>query len=554
MWIWMVGFLGPLVCSTIVLLWWLLFSRATGRERIIGFLTLLLLIAIVFGLADPTMRGPATVMVTIPMGMIAFCVGTLLCFRMLSYRRTMIALLLATCGFGYSALLRNEGMWGEDGKFGLQWRWQTSHEQALIAAKQTKTSQVSADAIAPDLKQALASPEWPAFRGVDRSGRQRGSVIATDWSTQPPELLWKVAVGPGWSSFTVAGNLLFTQEQRGEEEAVVCYDANTGNEIWRQQVKSRFSDPLGGPGPRATPTLANGALYALGANGILLRLNPKNGEIAWQQDIRKIADREPPTWGYSSSPLVTADAVIVHAGGAGDKGLLAFDINSGDLRWGAPSGDHSYSSPQPSNLAGEEVILMLTNQGMNIVSPVDGKERLNYEWQHESGRILQPQIFGEDSIVVPTATPIGTRRIQISNDDGKLVTEELWTSRKLKSDFNDFVIYQGHAYGFDQAIFTCINLEDGKRAWKKGRYGKGQVLLLEDAGLLLVVSEKGELVLLKADPAAHTQFASIQALEGKTWNHPVLINDRLYMRNSQEAACYRLQLAPTTESQLSLAH
>ena len=171
----------------------------------------------------------------------------------------------------------------------------------------------------------ISNPEWPAFRGADHQARQRGVKFATNWDVNPPELIWKIAVGPAWSSFVVAGDMLFTQEQRGKMEAVTCYSALTGQELWIQEIESRFDDPLGGPGPRATPTLANGQLFAMGAQGYLLRLNPISGEIVWKQDLRKVAGREPPIWGFSSSPLVTQNVVIVHAGGASDKGILAFD-------------------------------------------------------------------------------------------------------------------------------------------------------------------------------------------------------------------------------------
>jgi hypothetical protein len=186
---------------------------------------------------------------------------------------------------------------------------------------------------------------------------------------------------------------------------------------------------------------------------------------------------------------------------------------------------------------------MLTNKGLDVLDPATGEARLNYVWKHEGYRSLQPQVVDGDSILIPTGMGTGTRRIRITSSGDEWVADELWTSRNLKPDFNDFVVYQGHAYGFDDAIFACVDLESGQRMWKRGRYGKGQVLLLEDSAALLVASEKGELVLLKADATKHTELAKLKVLEGKTWNHPVVVGDRLYIRNAQEAACYRLPLA-----------
>lgn len=128
---------------------------------------------------------------------------------------------------------------------------------------------------------------------------------------------------------------------------------------------------------------------------------------------------------------------------------------------------------------------------------------------------------------------------------------EMWTAKDMKPDFNDFVEYEGYVYGFDGNIFSCVDCATGKRKWKKGRYGNGQVLLLPDVGQLLVISETGELVLLKADPDKHIELGKIQALTGKTWNHPVVIGNRLYLRNAEEAACYELVLEPTAEQSAS---
>src|SRR6185369_13727502 len=187
--------------------------------------------------------------------------------------------------------------------------------------------------------------------------------------------LWKIQVGPAWSSFAVAGNLLFTQEQRGPMETVVCYDADTGREVWNRPIEARFDDPLGGPGPRATPTLANDGLFITGATGTFLRLAPATGEVVWKQDLRTVAGRKVPMWGFSASPLVTGSVVIVYAGGPGDKNLLAFDLASGALRWTASTGKDSYSSPQLNTIAGEELVLMLTNDGLACLEPATGKTR-----------------------------------------------------------------------------------------------------------------------------------------------------------------------------------
>lgn len=541
--IWMAAAFGPAFCGLVILLWWIVASRATLEERLVGFFGVILVAAIAVWAADKTMFGPALLMLTIPMGTAGFAIGTLFTRNMLSFRRTWIALALATLGFGFTDLLRSEGIWGNFAQ-ALDWRWTpTKEEQFLANADRAEAVEVEESVI----HNALESAEWPAFRGASRTGQQHGVKLATNWESNPPQELWKVQVGPGWSSFSVAGNFLFTQEQRGDLETTVCYEADTGREVWKQQLEGRFEESAAGPGPRATPTITDDGLYVMNASGPLLRLDPANGQIVWQQNLKEVAD--PPMWGFSSSPLVADTVVIVHAGDQSTPGsgkVLGFDKENGELRWSTPAGNHSYSSPQLVTLDGVPCVLMLTNDVLLVLDPATGSVLLNYEWKYNGYRSLQPQVVDGDSLLLPTGMGTGTRRIHVDTEASPWTAKEEWTSMSLKPDFNDFVVHNGHAYGFDGSIFASIDLATGKRNWKRGRYGTGQVLLLADSDLLLVMSEAGDVVLLEPNPEKHVELASFKALEGKTWNHPVVVGDRLYVRNGQEAACFKL---PTAESE-----
>ena len=539
---WMVAMIGPMVCCALVVIWWLAASRATWKERVFGFLGLVAAFAIIMVLVEPLMRGPGTIYVTLPMGMTAFVIGAALRKKRRPLSRTGGILLLAAVGFGVSALLRNDGMNGEY-QLTLHWRWAPTAEKRLLTAKTSVAPATSSSTAAATNRLALANPEWPGFRGADRAGIWRGPKIATNWSTQPPRQIWKIPVGPGWSSFAVAGNMLFTQEQRGPMETVVCYDATTGREIWHHQYESRLEDPMGGPGPRATPTLANGGLFATGATGMFFRLNPATGDVVWQKDLKEIGNREAPMWGFAGSPMAIGSNVIVWAGGKDGKGLLAFDLETGALRWSAATGDHTYASPQLNIIAGEELVLMLSNDGLVLVEPGTGKMRLNYEWKFQGYRALQPRVVGDGTVLIGTPMNIGTRAIRIGKVNGELTAEELWTSRNLKPDFSDMVTHQGYIYGNDNGFLACLDLKTGERMWKGGRYGKGQTLLLENDGLLLVIAEDGQVHLVRADPKEFVEVTSFKALDGKTWNHPVVVGDNLYVRNSQEAAGFQLPMA-----------
>ena len=417
--LWMSSAFGPLLCSIVVLLWWLTLSRSGWLERVLGFFGLVGVLAAAIALVDPSMRGPATMMLTIPLGVGGFVVGCGVFGRMLSIKRTGIALLLAIIGSGLTLGLRAEGIWGNF-DLGLAWRWEPSAEQQLLADEANRTTVDIETMQSEQIDAGLNNPEWPEFRGARRDGVQRGTAWSSDWSQNPPQELWRIAVGPGWSSFVVAGNLCYTQEQRGDAEAIVCYEAETGAEVWKHTVEARFDDPLGGPGPRATPTLADGQLFAMGAMGHVLRLDPKTGERIWQVDLREVADRQPPMWGFSSSPLVTGQAVIVHAAGKKDLGIIAFDRETGDKLWSAASGEMSYSSPQLSEILGQRYVLMLTDTGLDLLDPETGEVVFQHLWPSQGYRALQPQVIGNDSVLLPTGLGHGTRLIALCTHRGQV--------------------------------------------------------------------------------------------------------------------------------------
>ena len=353
--------------------------------------------------------------------------------------------------------------------------------------------------------------------------------------------MWRRAIGPGWSSFAVSGGVFYTQEQRGGDEVVSCYRLATGEPVWTHRDPARFWESNAGPGPRATPTLAHGRVYTLGATGILNALDAGSGAVAWSRNAAADTKVETPDWGFAGSPLVVGDSVIVATSGR----LAAYDAATGEPRWLGPEGGGGYSSPHLATLDGVAQVLLLRGARSTSVAPADG----SLLWEHRGepvAGIVQPSLTADGDVLVSGADAMGgtgIRRLAVARGPAGWTATERWLSKGLKPYFNDFVVHGGHAYGFDGSILACIDLVDGTRKWKGGRYGHGQLLLLPDQNLLLVLSEEGELALVQANPDAFTEIARIPAIEGKTWNHPVLVGDVLLVRNDQEMAAFRLSRA-----------
>jgi hypothetical protein len=234
---------------------------------------------------------------------------------------------------------------------------------------------------------------------------------------------------------------------------------------------------------------------------------------------------------------VVNDLVLVAVSGH----LAAYDLDTGAPRWTAPARGVSYSSPHLATIDGVAQVLLLSSVGVASFAPADGTLLWEHAWKGYP--IVQPAVMADGNVLISVTDSSGTRRLAAARGAGGWTVQERWTSNGLKPYFNDFVVHKGHAFGFDGSILSCIDLEDGKRKWKGGRYGNGQLVLLADQDVLLVLSELGELALVGATPDQFTELAKFPAMEGKTWNHPVVARDVLLVRNGEEMVAFKLSLA-----------
>ncbi len=533
------GVLGGLVGGLAIVVWWLFFSRAPWPERLgaVGLMIVALFATsriIHVSIATGAM-GMLFPVLAIPVLSLAFVVGVVASRRLSDgpRRAAMVATILLACGAW--ALVRTGGLTANFDN-DLAWRWSKTPEERLLARAGDEPTALASVLGAPAA--AKTGADWPGFRGPDRDGVVRGVRIATDWSASPPVELWRRPIGPGWSSFAVRGERLYTQEQRGGDEIVACYNVTTGKPMWRHHDAARFWESNAGAGPRGTPTLSNGRVYTFGGTGILNVLNADDGAVVWSRNAASDTQTKVPGWGFASSPLVVGDVVVVATAGT----LAAYDLATGEPRWLGPNGGGGYSSPHLVTIQGVPQILLLSGTGATSLAPADGKQL----WEHPlppGARIVQPALTADGDVLLHDGEGNAMRSIAVANGPGGWTVEERWNSFGLNPYFNDFVVHKGHAFGFAGSSLACIDLKDGERKWKGGRYGQGQLVLLPDQDLLLVLSEQGELALVGATPDQFTEFARFPAVEGKTWNHPVLIGDVLLARNGQEMVAFRLSLA-----------
>ena len=526
-----VALLAGVIGGLGILIWWLVFSRAPWLDRIAALVLIVLAVIGTKRVVHESIAGGAMGMLLYILAIPVFSMGLVLWATITrrfsgSRRRLGFALMLVLC-CGVFMVLRTGGLTAEFNN-DLHWRWSKTPEQALLA--QASEAPVASNA------SATTSTEsgWSGFRGPQRDGTVRGVRIKTDWAASPPVELWRRPIGPAWSSFAVQNGRFYTQEQRGDEEIVSCYDVNTGKPIWRHSDNARFYESNAGPGPRATPTLNNGRVYAQGATGIVNALDAATGDVVWARNAVNDTGAKIPGWGIAGSPLVVNDLVVVAAAG----NLIAYDLATGKTRWLGPSGGSGYSSPQLMTINGIQQIVLLRSTGMMSVSLNDGKLLWEHAWEGEP--IVQPAVASNGDLLISVSESSGLRRLAVGQASGAWTTQERWTTEDINPWFNDFVVHKGHAFGFDGSSLVCVNLDDGKLKWRGKRYGYGQLVLLPEQDVLLVLSEQGELALAKAAADQFTELAHFPALKGKTWNHPVLVGNVLLVRNDHEMAAFRL--------------
>jgi outer membrane protein assembly factor BamB len=473
-------------------------------------------------------------------------------------RKLLGTLCIALLGIGYFFLF---SAWRRSSEYEAVYDAVEQHRAQQAAAAPAVTDQSVAPANAAAIPSVGASPApgspaavpggptetvaahasrnyWTNFRGPNRDGRYEELQVLTQWPASGLTPVWKQPIGVGYASFVIADGRAYTIEQRRGQEVVTAYDVATGRELWKQGWNAQYSDSTG-DGPRATPTWDEGRIYALGATGELRCLDAKTGAVAWGRNILMENQASNLSWAMAASPLVVDDKVIVLPGGANGKSVVAYNKLTGTPVWKSQNDQQAYVSPMLATLAGRRQIVVVSASRVMGLAPEDGSLLWSHVWDTDMGiNVSQPIMVDRNRLFISSGYGKGAALIEISGSGKNFEARTLWENINMKNKFNSSVLHEGHVYGLDEGILTCLDVNTGERKWKGGRYGYGQVILA--SGHLIVSSDSGELALVKATPQQYAEVARFAALEGKTWNYPAIAGGRLLVRNATQMAAYNI--------------
>jgi outer membrane protein assembly factor BamB len=413
---------------------------------------------------------------------------------------------------------------------------------AEVIAAVSPTPDVTSAASAAPIPAAAA--DWSDFRGPARNGIYTARPIKTDWPNRELTPMWKRPIGAGYASFVTARindvDLAFTIEQRGTQEVVAAYDVATGRERWTSKWSANFREFMGGDGPRATPTYFDGYVYAQGAVGELRALDAATGETIWRTNILEDARASNIQWGMSVSPLIVDDTVIVLPGGSRGQSVVAYNHRTGAHAWSALDDRQAYSSPMLVTIDDVRQVLLVSATRIMGITPDNGALLWDYPWTTMYDvNAGQPFVVGANRVFMSSGYDKGAVVIEIAMNGSRGSVREVWRNNRMKNQFTSSIVYDGYVYGLDESIMACLDVETGAVMWKGGRYGYGQIAMAD--GHIIVLTEDGDLALVRATPEKHAEVARFSVLDGKTWNHPAFSDGRLLVRNLKEMAAFDLR-------------
>lgn len=437
-----------------------------------------------------------------------------------------------------------------------------SDRPAEVAAEGESRGTVGDAALELDDPSPPGPSAWESlgFLGNNRTGVIEDRLFAVPESPGEAEVLWTIGIGQGWASFAVAEQLAITLEQRDRRECLTAYRVADGSLAWIHDHEAYHEHPLGGGGPRTTPTIHDGHVYAQGATGRVWCVELLSGRLQWSADLLELAgwsqtqSEEALPWGRAGSPLLVDGLCVLPFGAEKDAGgiaaegrsLIALDAETGEVRWTAGKDQISYASPQLLTLAGTRQVVNVNEDTISGHQVADGNVLWTFRWRGNSNADANCAAVvpaGPDRFLIGKGYSGGSALAEVAvTDEGKYEARERWSSHRiLKTKFTHACVDDGVAYALSNGTLEAVSVEDAKRLWMQGRgnrYGQGQMLLADD--VLVIQDEMGDVAFAAADPERYRELSRLPALSSKTWNIPTLAGRYLLVRNDEQAVCYLL--------------
>ena len=407
----------------------------------------------------------------------------------------------------------------------------------------------SSSAASPEgkLASSMTSTDWPHWRGAEYNGISSENDWVTNWPEDGPPILWKKQIGKGFSSFSVVGERVYTMGYREKEsgekgDVVYCIDAETGKTVWEYFYACKLVANLHEGGPASTPTISDGRVYTVSKEGHFLCLDATKGKLLWERSFKDDLDGKMPSWGFSCSPLVVDDLVIVDAGRT-----AAFDRKTGKLVWKTEAFYPGYGSvvpfSPPDGKPSSKLLAVLNNDFLLILNQSDGKEVTRRKWTTSFKTSACTPTILQDKIFISTGYRRGCLLLQYKN--GKLT--DLYENKKLCNHMNASVLLDGCWYGFNgnshnsrNVTLTCLDYKSGEQLWKQRGMGCGSLLVA--GGKLLCLSDDGDLVVVEPSRKKFKEVAKAKVIDGKCWTVPVLSGGRVFIRTAMgDVVCVDLR-------------
>jgi outer membrane protein assembly factor BamB len=371
-------------------------------------------------------------------------------------------------------------------------------------------------------------PAWPHWRGPAHTGISEEKGWKSDGAGGAPKILWKASVGAGFSSFSIAGGRAHTTGNSSDTDTVFAFDAETGKEVWKHSYPCPLEPKNYEGGTSATPTVADGKVYTLSKAGHIFCLDAASGKVVWQRNAQEDPGAKPPTWGFASSAYVEGNKVFFNVGSAG----LALDKDTGKILWKSGNGPSGYSTPVPYTMGAQRGVALFLQKGVAGVDPESGKILWEHPWKTSYDAHIADPIVAGNQVFISSGYGTGCALLRI--DGGKAT--EVWRNKNMRNHINSCVLWKEHIYGIDGNAggnnpLACLDLKTGAVKWSKPGIGSGSLMLAD--GKLIVLGDKGTLIIAEASPTAYQELARAQILSGKCWTTPILCGGRIYARNAK---------------------